>query len=572
MIRKLAKKSLLLRHLARRYRLRTKQPNWDTILAKDRSIWDSAMAAAKNGPKILIATSIGAYLAGTSMESLIAVALTLRGAEVHILLCDSILSACLACSSYMYPNHKKFAKYGPTTDCNTCFNSAYDMYRSLGLTCIQKYSHLLSSTELSKADEISSSILYPDIRRYTMDDVAVGEHAVAGALRFFARGDLDGKPYAEPILRRYLKAALLTTYVMRNLLKRFEYQCAVFHHGIYVPQGIIGEVCRKEGVRVINWNPAYRKKSFIFSHHDTYHHTMMTEPVDKWMKIPWTTQMESELMDYLKSRWKGTNDWIWFHEKPKLELEEIAAKTGIDFDRPCIGMLTSVMWDAILHYPSNVFSNMLEWIRCTIDYFIKRPDLQLIIRIHPAEIRGTLPSRQRVADEIRKLYPGLPQNIIVIPPESNVSTYAVMMQCDSAIIYSTKTGVELTAMGIPVIVAGEAWIRNKGFAIDVQDPDSYFKTLDKLPLKTRMSEETILKARKYAYHFFFRRMIPIEFMEPAVGDPPFKIRLSRLEDLLSGRSKGLDVVCDGILEGTDFIYPADQTIEPLKKRECFCAQ
>jgi hypothetical protein len=30
-----------------------------------------------------------------------------------------------------------------------------------------------------------------------------------------------------------------------------------------------------------------------------------------------------------------------------------------------------------------------------------------------------------------------------------------------------------------------------------------------------------------------------------------------LADLRAGNSQGLDIICDGILKGTDFIYPAE---------------
>jgi hypothetical protein len=553
MLRDLARKSLFLKRFIRNYRHTRKQPVWDTLLKQDRDFWDAVLRESKKGRKILIATSVGSHLAGTTLESMLAVALTLRGADVHILLCDAVLPACLACSSDIYPDHGTFSKDGPAKDCRACFEPAYAMYKSLGLN-VHRYSAFLSSEDIAKADEIATSVPLPEIGQYTVDGLAVGEHAMAGTLRFFARGTLDGEPYGEPILRRYFKASLMTSFVISSMLRTYGFNAAVFHHGIYVPQGLIGEVCRKQRVPVVNWNPAYRKKCFIFSHDDTYHHTMMTEQVEKWMDLPLDTWHESRLMDYLKSRWKGTEDWIWFHDKPKFDLKQIEAKTGIDFSKPCIGLLTSVMWDAVLHYPSNAFPNMLEWVKSTINYFIHRPDLQLIIRIHPAELRGTLPSNQLMADEIKKTYPMLPENIIIIPPESDVSTYAVMMQCDSVIIYNTKTGVELTAMGIPVIVAGEAWIRNKGFAIDVDDPESYLKILDTLPLKSRMNEENVLKAKKYAYHFFFRRMIPLEFMDPVAGVPPYKLNLSSIRRLLPGQNAGLDVICDGILNGSDFIF------------------
>ena len=125
-----------------------------------------------------------------------------------------------------------------------------------------------------------------------------------------------------------------------------------------------------------------------------------------------------------------------------------------------MGMLTKVKWDDQLHYPANAFPNMLEWLLQTIDYLSKKPELQLLIRVHPAEILGVVPSRQPIIDEIKKVFPKLPDNVFIIPPESQASTYAAMMQCDSVIIYGTKTGVELTSVGVPIVVAGAAWVRH----------------------------------------------------------------------------------------------------------------
>ena len=76
----------------------------------------------------------------------------------------------------------------------------------------------------------------------------------------------------------------------------------------------------------------------------------------------------------------------------------------------------------------------------------------------------------------------------------------------------------------------------------------------------RLPKEQVLRARIYAYHFFFRRMIPLGFMEPRVGDPPFGLRPGlRLSDLQEESDEGLDVICRGILSGTPFIFPAEKS-------------
>jgi hypothetical protein len=538
-------------------------PNWRKLLQIEAGLWTDALATVVNGPPILIGTSAGGFIPGAIVESMLAVALTLRGAKVHMLLCDELLPACIQAMLNFLPSQSEFAAHGPQQKlCANCFAPGYEMYRSLGLP-IHRYGDFISGQDRELANSLAARIPMREIESYKLDGLAVGEHALAGALRFFASGNLKAEPDAEPILRRYFEASLITTEVTRRLLNTYPFAAACFHHGIYVPQGLIGEVARAKDVRVINWNPAYRKQCFIFSHHDTYHHTLLQEPTANWEHLSWETQMEDEVMDYLKSRWLGTRDWIWFHEKPEEDLLKIASELGVDFNRPCIGMLTNVMWDAQLHYRANAFPNMLEWVIQTIRYFISRPDLQLLIRVHPAEIRGTLPSRQPLVAEIQKVFPTLPSNIIVIPPESQVSTYAAMSQCDTVIIYGTKTGVELTSMGIPTIVAGEAWIRNKGITRDAETAAQYFQILDELPQQKRLDEEATQRARKYAYHFFFRRMIPLSFMREGNVGAPFRLELDSIEQLLPGRDPGLDVICDGIMNRNEFIYPA----EHLRKQE-----
>jgi hypothetical protein len=139
-----------------------------------------------------------------------------------------------------------------------------------------------------------------------------------------------------------------------------------------------------------------------------------------------------------------------------------------------------------------------------------------------------------------------------------------MEPCNAVLIYGTKTGVELTSLGIPVIVAGEAWIRNKGITRDAHSVADYFQALDQLPLAARLDPATVERARKYAYHFFFRRMVPLNFFGLDQPDSAkFKLSVNQgLQSLAPGAHQGLDLVCQGILSGSEFIYPAELTTTP----------
>ena len=528
-------------------------PDWRKALAADPGLWESARNAAQGGPRVLMATAIGSYAHAVTLESALAAALTFRGAEVHALLCDGAMSACAECEASLYPDLARFAAHGPSKDlCRDCQWPAEKVYAQLGLK-VHRYSDWLTAEDRATARDISASLPANQIEGFALDGLAVGEHAHAGAIRFFATGSLADEPHAEPVLRRYLESALLTAFATRRLFRTIQFSATVFTHGIYVPWGIVGEVARREGVHVSTWNVAYRKRRFIFSHDDTYHHTLLSEPAEHWENLQLSSNQERELMQYLRSRREGMFDWIVFHRPTTQQPAEIAKQVGVDPSRPVIGLLTNVAWDAQLHYPANAFPNMLEWLVQTCQYFATRPDLQLLIRVHPAEISGFPPSRQPILQELRKRLPELAPNIIVVPPESGMSTYALMSLCNAAIIYGTKMGVELTSVGQPVVVAGEAWIRNKGLTHDATSPVEYFKILDRLPFPARLEPAQLARARRYAYHFFFNRMIPLPFIEPKAGYPIYRLKLDRLQQLLPGESQGLDTICDGILGGGPFV-------------------
>src|SRR5687767_10378544 len=288
-------------------------PDWGRVLRGQEAAWTAARQAAVGGQRILLSSAIGSQAHVVTLESALAVALTLRGAEVEVLLCDQALPACAECDASLYPSLDQFVRVGPRADlCRDCYSPAERVFRTLGVRT-HRLSEWMSDEDRRDATKIVAAVPFADIRQYRFEGLAVGEHAYAGCLRFFARGSLEGEPHGEAILRRYLEAALLTALATRRLLRARQVACTASTHGIYVPWGIIGEIARAEGVRVVNWNVSYRKRRFIFSHQNTYHYTLMTEPVSEWDRLSLTKERRRALMRYLESRHEGLFDWIVFH-------------------------------------------------------------------------------------------------------------------------------------------------------------------------------------------------------------------------------------------------------------------
>ena len=543
-MKKILKKSIFVKEIVRAFR-NYYIPDWKKI----KNISD--ILSIKNesvDQKILIATGGGGYAAAKQIESLLAAALTLRGAKVEVLLCDGILPACFQATIDWDSDEKKFSESGTSRlNCATCFSGAQRTFNNIGISII-KLSNLISEEEKKKLQSFSESIDVDLIKNYSVDEVCLGEHALAGTLRYYAKANLDDN-YSQKVLRRYFNAALITHYACKNLFKKNFYHSLVLHHGIYVPQGIIADTAIQFGIPTSTWHTAYRKQCLIFSHNGTYHKTLLNEPKNDWNDFEFTEQKKKKIENYLSSRWLGNEDQISFSKSLKSKSFPIKINKEI----PAVLLLTNVLWDAQLHYPNNAFKSMMEWIFYTINYFINRKDLQLIIRVHPAELTGTLPSRQKVEDEIKKKYKFLPENIVIIGPDKSNNTYELAKLCDSSIIYATKAGVELSSMGIITVVAGEAWIRGKQFAFDVNSSDEYLKVLQRMPFKEKLSEEKKNLALKYAYHFFFRRMIFINSINYVKKHNVFEYSIKDIKELQPGIDKGLDLICSGILSKKNYI-------------------
>jgi hypothetical protein len=531
--------------------------DWPALLERDKAAWSEAVARA-NGPVVLIGSNTGMHGAVITMDSVLGAALTLRGARVRYVLCDGVLQGCLMATYSDALPPKLIAERGLFGAlCKGCFNRGTNLYRPLGLPLL-RLSDFLTPADFSEVERDVAAKSAQDLAQWTPDGMPIGEHALAGALRYFARGDLESEPQGDAVFRRYAEGAALAARAYSRLLEQERPAVGVLHHGIYSPQGVAAQALREAGARVATWVVAYRKHCFIFSHDDTYHHTLISEPAAQWENLALTDAQKREVETYLASRAGGAGDWIYFHKEAGSPFAEFARARGVDPDKPLITALTNVMWDAQLHYPMNVFAGMKQWLVETVRWFAERPHLQLLIRVHPAETRGAIVSRQRVDAELAKEFPALPPNVFLVGPEEDMSTYAACAASDAAIIYGTKMGVELATLGAHVIVAGEAWIRGKGLTHDARSKAHYFELLSRLPFGETMPRPDRERALRYAYHFFFRRMMPLPFLKPNGKGSMFDIAIERLDDLRPGEHPALDAICEGIMSGAPFVYQAER--------------
>jgi hypothetical protein len=185
-------------------------------------------------------------------------------------------------------------------------------------------------------------------------------------------------------------------------------------------------------------------------------------------------------------------------------------RTALDLDgRPVVVLATNVLGDS-LTLGRNIFSQGMEdWITRTVHYFAEKPEVQLVIRIHPGE---TLTRGPSMADVVEKALPDLPAHFRLVKANDKINTYDLVEIADAGLVYTTTIGMEMAMNSIPVVVAGETHYRGRGFTTDPSTWEEFFDQLDKLVAGPR--EQRLLPARselawQYAYRFFFE--FPLAF-------------------------------------------------------------
>jgi hypothetical protein len=146
---------------------------------------------------------------------------------------------------------------------------------------------------------------------------------------------------------------------------------------------------------------------------------------------------------------------------------------------------------------------MAEWISRTVQYFTGRPDVQLIIRIHPGEV---LTHGQSMAEVVRQVLPKPPEHIRLIGPKDKINTYDLIDVADLGLVYTTTVGLEMAMNGLPVIVSGKTHYRARGFTYEPDNWVAYFKLLGTMldnPKSYRLTKNQVEHAWRYAYRFFF---------------------------------------------------------------------
>jgi hypothetical protein len=105
------------------------------------------------------------------------------------------------------------------------------------------------------------------------------------------------------------------------------------------------------------------------------------------------------------------------------------------------------------HSTSPLFPTQVEWIRALLEFVQSRPDLFLLVRVHPREFPNRRdPAKSQHARLLEQALRDLPPNARVNWPDEGVSMYDLAHEADVVLTSWSSVGKEMCLFGLPVVL------------------------------------------------------------------------------------------------------------------------
>jgi hypothetical protein len=453
-----------------------------------------------------------------------------RGYRPIVPLCDADLDLCM---------RKSLDWDGPAV-CNLCHHYGKEMAEAFGVETIP-LGDLLPTAPGYDLDRFFP----PEPQTYRGIDVsAFAQASVRKKVRRYHL-DLDGGD--RETFRRYLETSCQLVDAICDLFDRYEIEACLANDNAYVYGGVPLAVAHEHGIVGYSHKRGHRDETIQFGRTTNrstlppYEAMSVLEPM---VDTPLSTDQESVVEEIMAGRKSGDTT----RHKYSTTIEK-----SIDWDAadPVAGMFTNLIWDASLETAEAPYPDVFDWIADTIEWYLDNPDRRLVVKTHPAEAkRGT---NESIEEWIHEKYSPLPDNVMVLSPETDVNTYELIEDLDVGLVYNSTVGMEMAYEGKPVVVAGETHYRDLGFTIEVDGPADYVSTLENLD-SVRPPDDMAPRVRRYLYHYYVRKLI--DFPYYSTDPDTFEIRLHPVSHAeITPGNESFDLIVDRVLAGEPILQP-----------------
>lgn len=488
------------------------------------------------------------------VQCILASRLILEGYQPNFLLCWD-LPAC---------NQRNVIYPGDENICVGCINGIRSVIETFGYPFV-KLDDLISNEVRESARAIVEKLNIDEIDDFQYQDMPIGDYIRVSVSSYYYRGTPEKSPSALKVLKDFLYGSIVLYHAYdkyyADLTKN---DLVIICNGRFFWYRIAYEMAVQRGLKVITYDDfgsiGGTGKLWMFSGSRPIAFLDLSESWENWKHIP-LTKPEEKYLNNTFVNYNKTNPMYYqdIEENWDVICSYLNLSTNVEFDT----IYTNLMWDSTAIDQDVAYSGMIDWVFKTVELYISNGKT-LLIRVHPVEDPNKMgyPVEQKVYDELIQRYPNLPLNIKIIPFESSISSYTLLEKSRLNIVYTSTLGLEGALRGIPMVVAGKAPYRGKGFTIDVESLEHYTSLINGDSKPTNLTKEQNELAQRYAFLYLYRAHIPFNLFH-AERFQIKKLSFSSLDEFLPGNDTLFDWLVDNILNSGDFAMQRELTNQYL---------
>lgn len=501
-----------------------------------------------------------------NLLGVIGLGLKTRGHSVKLLLCQGSKIACTKRNFSAKDNPLRWQK-----KCKRCAVLCKRQAKLLNLdyAYIDDY---ICKDRLKELYKLAQKVKFEDIYDFTFRGHKIGKNVYSTMIKY-----LEGLPVVreqEMAFKLYLYASLVSIEIAENLIAQEKPDRVIMYHAGYSDNGPACSVFFSHNIPVVvdlGITGGRRVHNFSFIQ-DTQRPTsqMILEKTWEKYKSKKLSKLENEQIEnffhnyYNKNisldvsekslsftphqKARGVSSWMDGSKtrRAKSPKSRALASGGgfIDFknknfknNNPIWCIFSHLNWDSVDAY-SMVYKDFDKWIIDTVKHIIEIKTVNWLIKIHPAEL--IYGSGYPVSNVIEDYFGKLPSHIKILPKGTNINTWELYKNITGGITMFGTPGLELAALGKPVILAGNTHYAQKGFTFDGLTHEKYIYYLRNVKKLKPLSKSQLEKARVYAFLYFIKKQILIP---------------EKLEEFKPRKDKYVDFVSDCIINKKDFILP-----------------
>jgi hypothetical protein len=444
--------------------------------------------------------------------------------------------------------------------CEECAGNAIDMLEAYGLPHVDL--RAIATTEMTERIRQALEKAPENLMDFEYEGIAFGRLAAHDLALARKLSSFDPLPDSFRVgWRDYISSAMMAYHLVDAVCARYPVHRMV-HFSFYGLLAAGRLAAERRGIPSTNVTLYFDHRRYLIL--PTIWPSYISKQAEAWPD--WRgLSLAPELIQ------EATEDVLWhlgsqgrpvYSPPPSFRSDDVRERLGLSPDRKLLVAYTSsldelvsftlcreVFRDPVRMRPQP-FVDQIEWLEALTAHVEGRPDLQLVVRIHPRE---GITRRENVAsqhlDALRRALDRPYRNCRIVWPQDPISSYDLGESADLVLVSWSTIGLEFARMGAPVLAAtvdpNVSPFPSDDFVEWAETKEGYFRKLDEL-LDRPATIETVLHAFRWFYLYFLGNTLDLGDIiagRQALSLPPFRRsrEASTIQDIIIGRRDILEI-------------------------------